>query len=246
MTGPMHAYLLGVILSVLPACTPPTPDAATMNTDPDAELHALPLTVLLTERTDASLPLVLYLSGDGGWNAFSDGLGKSLAAAGFPVVGLDALRYFRKSHPPQQVANDLAALMHHYAPPGLSRPVVLIGYSFGASVMPFAYNALPDSLKQRVRSVVILSPSEHADFRIHLRNLLALDGSEKYPVAPQLARMHNASVLCLLGDGETAGWLSGEVLPPSQVVTLPGGHHYDHDYPLLTQVIVKHLTTLRP
>lgn len=108
--------------------------------------------------------------------------------------------------------------------------------------MPFAYNQLASDIQSQVTSVVILSPTQHADFKIHLRNLLALDGSDQYPVLPELEQMGTASVNCLYGEEENADWLPKDLPAFTKLTILPGGHHYENNYPLLVQTLQQSLS----
>ena len=231
-------------LLCLSACAPPHTGAnfpTTMSTTSEAGiLSDLPLSVIPAEQYDPALPIIVYLSGDGGWNTFAQGFCQELARNNMPVVGLDALSYFRNKKSPQQVADDLTRIIQYYQSEWHHSSVLLVGFSFGASVLPFAYNHLPNDIKDRVTAVMILSPSAHADFRIHLRNLLAMDGSKKYPMLPEIEKMHSVPVFCLYGEEENSAWLP-KALPPTMSLTiLPGGHHYDHNYSRLVQTVIQH------
>ena len=231
---------LCVLSALLLACQSKPTSSDTMHASEATSLNDLPLTVLPSPQADTTLPMVVYLSGDGGWNAFSSQFAQALAAIGTPVVGIDALRYFRKRRPPQQVADDMVRIVRYYQRQWQRRSVTLIGYSFGGSVVPFAYHHLPPDIQAEVVSVVIMSPSEHADFKIHLRNLLALDGSDEYPVAPQIANIR-IPVLGLYGAQEASDWLEAHPPGTMSLTILPGGHHYAHDYALLARTIREHI-----
>ncbi|MGG2475679.1 AcvB/VirJ family lysyl-phosphatidylglycerol hydrolase, partial [Rhizobium sp. BR5] len=85
---------------------------------------------------------VIY-SGDGGWRDLDEEVGSALQKQGVPVIGVDALRYFWKEKEPQEVASDLARIIDTYRKEWKVRNVVLIGYSFGADIIPATYNLLP-------------------------------------------------------------------------------------------------------
>ena len=60
-------------------------------------------------------------------------------------MGVDSLRYFWSEKPPERVAADLARILRHYGEAWKAKQVALIGYSFGAGIVPFALNRLPAS-----------------------------------------------------------------------------------------------------
>ena len=70
-------------------------------------------------------------------------MAQAMQREGVSVIGIDALRYFWSEKTPQQIAHDLGRVMQTYGARWHTSHVALIGYSFGADVMPFAYNRLP-------------------------------------------------------------------------------------------------------
>ncbi len=83
------------------------------------------------------------ISGDGGWAGLDRSIAKSFAARGIPVVGIDSLRYFWSEKTPDGTARDLAAIIQQYQQRWHRNAVYLLGYSFGADVLPFIVNRLP-------------------------------------------------------------------------------------------------------
>ena len=62
--------------------------------------------------------------------------------------------------------------------------VILVGYSFGADVVPFLVNRLPSGLLPLVRSVALLGLSETAEFEFHLSDWIGHGGRSPYRTAP--------------------------------------------------------------
>ena len=96
--------------------------------------------------------LAIIYSGDGGWRDLDKEIGETLAARGLPVVGVDSLRSFWSPKSPEEMAHDLGDLIQTYDERWGTRRVVLIGYSFGAGVLPFAVNLLPDAERDAHRA----------------------------------------------------------------------------------------------
>ena len=67
----------------------------------------------------------------------------ALSAKGIPVVGLDSLRYFWTARTPEGLAADTDRMIRYYLAHFGKKRVLLIGYSQGADVLPFAVNRLP-------------------------------------------------------------------------------------------------------
>ena len=112
-------------------------------------LAGLPL-IELPVSEPGKLMAVVY-SGDGGWRDIDKEIAGRLQAKGIPVVGVDSLRYFWSEKTPEQVAADLDLIMDHYRDAWQRPDVLLIGYSFGANALPFAFNRLPKDQQAHVR-----------------------------------------------------------------------------------------------
>ena len=66
--------------------------------------------------------------------------------------------------------------------------VTLIGYSFGADVLPFAYDRLSPETKSHIVQLSLLGFATAADFEIRVAGLVgAGPGKEALPTEPALA-----------------------------------------------------------
>nr|GFD08280.1 hypothetical protein [Tanacetum cinerariifolium] len=100
----------------------------------------------------------VFVSGDGGWRDLDkDVAGDMAKSGGYPVVGIDTLRYYWEHKSPEQTAADLTELMAHYRQKWGAKHFVLAGYSFGADVLPAIYNRLPEDDKARVDGIILLA-----------------------------------------------------------------------------------------
>ncbi|HEY9256557.1 MAG TPA: AcvB/VirJ family lysyl-phosphatidylglycerol hydrolase, partial [Chitinophaga sp.] len=80
-------------------------------------------------------PMIVYITGDGGMKKFSANVIESFHQKNYPVVALNALKYFWSKKTPQQAAKDVAALIKYYQSQwGSNHGILLIGYSLGADV----------------------------------------------------------------------------------------------------------------
>lgn len=179
----------------------------------------------------------LFYSGDGGWRDLDRAVAEQMAERGYPVVGVDTLRYFWQRKSPEQAASDLSELMREYREKWHAKRFVLIGYSFGADVMPALYNRLPDSDKSQVDAVLLLALAHSGAFEIKVQGWLGKDGDE-VATGPELAKLPAAKVLCVYGTEEApeSGCTQAEAI--GENLQLPGGHHYDKDYPALAQRLI--------
>ena len=101
--------------------------------------------------------LAILVSGDGGWRDLDKTIGEWLATKGVHAVGLDALHYFWSKRTPQELARDITTIIDS-ADPDKKLPVMLIGYSFGADTIPFAFPLLPQDLQQRTKLLALMAP----------------------------------------------------------------------------------------
>lgn len=217
------------------AAVAPPPTASDVRDLPLVEVPAKsPLDSTATLR-DA---FAVLLTGDGGWAGLDQDVAGALANAGVPVVALNSLKYYWKARDPASAAADLQRVIQSYGVRWNRERVVLIGYSFGADVLPYLYNRLPQATRARVASVSLLGLSADATFEFHVSSWIPGSGSSAYPTVPEIERMNNARLLCLAGDEQTdspCGLLKGANI---RTVKLPGGHHFGGDYAAVARQIV--------
>ena len=161
----------------------------------------LPLVEL--PAAQASDMLAVVLSGDGGWRDLDKTIAETLSHEGVNVIGWDSLRYFWRKKTPERAAEDLARVLGVYSTRWNARHVALIGYSFGADVLPFLFNRLPAAQRNTVSLISLLGFDKAADFEIRLGGWLGLPPSAAaLPVAPELAMMPGRLIQCFYGADE--------------------------------------------
>jgi type IV secretory pathway VirJ component len=189
----------------------------------------LPVTEIPSTRSGDELAVLF--TGDGGWAELDQELAHDLSTAGVSVVALSSLQYFWKSRSPDQAAQDLSRLMAHYSQVWQRPRIHLLGYSFGADVLPAIINALPAADRVRITSVGLLSLLPRTSFEIRVAGWLGQVVGEQ-PVRPELEQLAVARipVTCIYGRDDDQS-LCRE-LPPTlaRVVALPGGHNCDDDH----------------
>jgi type IV secretory pathway VirJ component len=210
---------------------------------PPADLSDLPVIEIAAQPgavPTANAPLdsfAIIMSGDGGWAGLDQDVAAALSAKGIPVVGLDSLRYYWTARTPDGVAADTDRLIRHYLGHFGKQRVLLIGYSQGADVLPFAVNRLPEATRARVALVAVMGMSEHALFEFHLSGWISDDNSGPATL-PEINRIKGLPVLCIYGADESDS-LCPKLDPRKfDVVKLKGGHHFDGDYAGLARQIL--------
>ncbi len=204
---------------------------------PATNISALPLTIL--EVGHPSEVMAVVISGDGGWRDLDKTIAEDLQRDGVPVVGWDSLRYFWSRKTPQQTANDLAAVLGTFMAGWHASKVALIGYSFGADVMPFAYNRLPDSLRSHVALIALLGFSKTADFQITLTGWLGEPPQlDTLPVFLETNKIPSRLMQCFYGQDEKDSACPDLAQRGVEVIRTTGGHHFDGDYKALARRIL--------
>ncbi|HEY0179729.1 MAG TPA: AcvB/VirJ family lysyl-phosphatidylglycerol hydrolase, partial [Dokdonella sp.] len=120
----------------------------------------LPLIEIAPAHASAAAPhlVAIVVTGDGGWAGLDRGVADALTAQGVSVVGFSTLKFFWHAQTPDAAAQAIARVIAHYGKADAEAGFVLIGYSFGASLVPVVINRLPDAARQRVRAGVMISP----------------------------------------------------------------------------------------
>jgi len=210
-----------------------------VNAQTAADISKLPVNIV-TAANDTSKPFVLYITGDGGWNKFSKALTQEFANKGYPVVALNANKYFWDKKTAQQTATDVGKLITYYQTVWKKKKVLLLGYSFGADVMPFVFNNLKKELLPGVVNLTLLSPSAKTDFEIHIMVMLGSSGDgESVPAA--INKISGKPVIFIFGKDENE-FPSKEITNKNCVtVKLTGGHHYDGDEATVCNTILMHV-----
>jgi type IV secretory pathway VirJ component len=202
----------------------------------------LPL-VLNAPRVPGSA-LAVFVSGDGGWADIDEDVTEVLLGAGYGVVGIDASHYFRDAKTPERFAADVAAVAAQYSEAWQRDELLLVGYSRGADLMPFAATRLDDALAARVRAVVLIAPAIYTSFKFHLADLWSNPRrSDSVDTLPETQKVRQR-IICFYGSDEEDSLcplLAGN--PAHNVIRLSGGHHFDGDYTGLGQRLLRLLDT---
>ena len=200
----------------------------------------LPLTDIPPTKGDAHR-IAIIITGDGGWAGLDRGVADALNADGVRVIGFSTLKFFWHKQSPDAAAQAIARVIAHYGKADPEASFVLIGYSFGASLVPVVANRLPEDALKRVDGGVLISPDDEAVFEIHVGDWFgSTHHDDALPIGPEMAS-GKVPLVCVHGTDEKDSFCQKPQPPHVRVVTLPGGHHYDGDYEALGNLIVKNL-----
>jgi len=196
----------------------------------------LPITPLPAAARFGTLAIVY--SGDGGWRDLDKTIAGIFQQTGIPAVGVDSLRYFWSRKQPDQVASDLSRLIDTYMAKWGVRHVLLVGYSFGADILPAAYNGLDAAHRDDVSQITLLGVSSAASYEISVAGWLGSHPADAAPTLPEIARIDPAKIQCVYGveeDDTACRTLAGS---RAELIETKGGHHFDGDYQKLAALIV--------
>ena len=184
-------------------------------------------------------PFVLFISGDGGFNRFSLDLCNSIHLSGYSVAAIDSKSYFWKKKTPEQSALDIAAYLNKEFEGRQNQDLVLVGYSFGADVLPFILPKLPPSLRNKVLSTILISPSTSTDFEIHLTDIFGYANKRNMDVISEINKLADEKIVTVFGDDEDDFPVSKIKLKNYTNIVLPGGHHFNGETEELAHTLLK-------
>ena len=208
---------------------------------PRAHVGTLPLVEVPARRGAGGDVLVVLLSGDGGWGRLDRELAARLSAAGYPVVGWNSLRYFMAPRDPAVAADDLSVVMRTYQRRWDRPRVLLVGYSFGADVLPVAVARLDSAARADVAGLVLLGFSPDAQFKFRPRE----PGGRvrDYATLPVVRGLRDLPILCIGGDQDRRSVCARIGTPNAASRTIASGHalgaHADEVFALMQPMLRK-------
>lgn len=220
---------------VADTATPATPTTAAVSAD---TLSDLPLAEVSATAKESGVFAVM-ISGDDGWAGLDQSVSAELAARGVPVVGLNSLKYFWHARTAESTAADVSRIVSQYAARWHKQRVLLVGYSFGADVMPFVFNRLPAATRARVASVSLLGLGPAATFEVTVGEWLPGADDKGDPVVPEIARMPATPLLCVMGDGEHGSSCPELAKSGVTVRQIGDGHHFSGLAPQIVDAILQ-------
>ena len=199
----------------------------------------LPLIEVPAKRSSRPY-FAIIISGDGGWAKIDKSIAEKLSADGVNVVGLNSLEYFWHKREPESLARDVASVIDKYAARWSRSEVVLIGYSRGADVLPFAVRRLPETTRRRVALVALLSPSKSATFEFKVSDWFK--DRNGVPTRPEIDKLRGTKTICVYGTDDKDTVCTDVDARVAQPVPLSGSHHFDRDYDALAKLITSRVT----
>ena len=183
--------------------------------------------------------LIIYITGDGGWNTFNGQLVNQMEHLGYGVVALNSRKYFWSMKSPEIFAKDIEQLTKYYLAFWKKSTVIIVGYSFGADVASFLPGLLTEELKNKIKQIVLISPSASTDFVIRISDLVGEteNTNRRYLVKPEIDQI-GLPVICTFGKAEAKVLKTTFAIRKNlTTITLEGDHRYNNDFKLLIKTI---------
>lgn len=189
--------------------------------------------------------LAIVLSGSGGWIRFDQRLAEALSAAQMDVLGIDSLRYFFwKKKSPALLASDIANMIRQWQEKqSEAKDLILIGYSKGADVLPFAVNLLEPDLRDKVKLVALLGVARLAAFRMSLGDLMTGGRKGLFPlqVSPEIKKLDPLPGLCIYGHQDRVSLCRNlKRVSSMEVHEIQGGSVFYEVEPILNLILQKY------
>jgi type IV secretory pathway VirJ component len=207
----------------------------------------------VNQQSLADLPLVevpatggnsklmgIIVTGDGGWGVTDRGIARGLAAKGIPVVGFNSLHYFWTRKTPEQSATDFNRVLQYYSSLWKRNEIVVIGYSFGADVLPFMLNRIPGESLQKIQVITLLGPSSAADFQFHFTDWFTSRArSTSQPVRPEIEKLRGKKMLCFYGSEDQDALCDKIDRGLAKALAIQGGHRFGRGYQPIVDAILQ-------
>ena len=233
--------------------------------NPFARVDLKDVTVVLPVSPTAPAPpagkgdvMAIIYSGDGGWADLDRRLGIAFVDRGVPVLGVNTFKYYWHERSVDESARELDALMTRYRAAWGKQRIWLVGYSFGADVLPTIVNKLSPQNRARITQMVLLSPSRDVTFEIELEGYMIKQGWLKqqlktvlehlnpiqhYDALPPLRALNaQLQVVCYYGIDDSDDSACTDPRLPKWITVHPkkGDHHFDGGYqPLALQMLAE-------
>ncbi|SEP69600.1 virulence protein (VirJ) [Faunimonas pinastri] len=217
------------------ACLPVAPAHAADTATDQSDVEPASTVDVPAVGPDAAHPkaLAVIYSGDGGWADLDKTIGDWMSHQGIHVVGVDAMETFWTSREPPTVADDLKSIVATADPTG-KLPIMIIGYSYGADVFPFAWNLVDPAIKDRVKLIALLAPEHKVGFHVSIEGWIGIEDGD-HDVLPAVQTLPLDRVLCVYGEEDSDDTICTEpsVTSKMEVIKTTGGHHFDENYEAL-------------
>jgi len=181
---------------------------------------------------DRNLPLLLLISGEGGWRNFDQRLASYFQKDGFWVGGVDCLKYFWKAQDDRRaLASDMrayAGTLARAAGRAEDSPLILAGFSFGADLAPWVAGG--GGWDNRIAGLIMLGPDDVGSLQFRVLEIMGFEQHDHvFQVSEALSSSRGIPVLFIHGgddEDSSAPQLAEAVVSPKKLLTVPKADHH--------------------
>lgn len=185
----------------------------------------------------AGSTLAVFMSGDGGWADIDRRIAARLAQRGVAVIGLNLRDFLKTKRSPEEIGAAVTALARAYGDRWHRSNLVVIGFSRGANLAPFAVTHLAPDVRARLVGIGLIGLNRAANFKWHLQDVFRdVTRDDDVPTLPELATVRDVPIVCVYGRDEHDSGCRG-TSQDVQRVERPGGHHLDGDFEAVADIL---------
>ena len=181
---------------------------------------------------DRHLPLLLLISGEGGWRNFDQRLAGYFQKDGFWVGGVDCLKYFWKAQDDRRaLASDMRAYartLARAAGRAEDSRLILAGFSFGADLAPWVAGG--GGWGNRIAGLIMLGPDDVGSLQFRVLEIMGFEQHDHiFQVSEALASSRGIPVLFIHGgddENSSAPHLAVAAASPKKLLTIPKADHH--------------------
>ncbi len=187
----------------------------------------LPLIIIEPSEVKSDRFVILY-SGDGGWSEFTQELASEYQSRGIPVIGINSLYYFWFAKKPEGAAKDIENISHYFSKQWKLKEFDLVGFSFGAEVIPGIINQLSKKTQQLIHQAVMIAPGNNVKFEFNISDWFD-NADSGASIRDEVLKVKSVKIKCIYGDEDRPGVCS-KFPTPEAAYKLKGGHHFNDDF----------------
>ena len=198
-------------------------------------------------------PLVLLISGEGGWRKFDDLITGFFNDSGYWVGGLDITKYFWDPQDDRKaLADDIRAYANALAIASgrpKDSPVVLAGFSFGADLAPWIAGAGGGGA--RLRGLLMIGPDQVGSLQFRITEMLGFEAKDHiFSVSDALADVKGTPIAFVYGADDTKSavpLLAPKTGEPKKLLVVDGAdHHFSGQEEKLKAALIEGLEWIAP
>lgn len=182
---------------------------------------------------------IIFLTGNGGWRDLAQSVTHYLNSKNVSVLAINTKKYLWKEKGPAQIACDIGILMEQYSKKWGQSKVVLLGYSMGAEVIPFAVNCMENKYLDELSDIILIGPWQKATFKVNLLDYI-MEVNKGTDIYSEIQKLKMKSVYIICDDNEIS-ICQKDLDNVADHDVLGGGHHFGGDYNALSKLIGKRL-----